>query len=287
MRGKKVQETNSNQENDKHFVLVSNLEKEIDDLETQIAKFKKGDKGRKRIRNLRLFWNFIRLILPYVVTASIIITGWWLVTGDIPWILQKESHYNYHSGSMDNSGYNMPVNDYIPKKNLDSDEIYSYTAWEKGTDGKYYRDAKKYYVNRDKKIYTNFDELKALMTNPDLNLDEIFEKPYASLTECKETVTKEELKRGAYTVVNYGYFDYDDSIIARQQMGDNIGMGLLCCMIAFMGGMIVWAWREDHSTFDYSYNNRSIISDCKNANCEALEEKLEEKQKELRKLNKQ
>ena len=284
MAKKNTISNNSNVENDKLYALVSSLQNDIDSLEKKIKNRDKEDRKMTAIKRIRLFGNFLRLIAPYVVSVAICLTGYYFISGgDIPYILQKELKTNLHKVTVDSNGYTMPVNVYEEKGSLSSDDIYSYSAWDKKEDGKYHREAKIYSVDRKKEIYKTVDEVKKLLMDPNTNLDEVIGTPYSVLDEVAETVSEEDLERGAYRVTTFKYYDDNDTFMGRQEMGNNIGEGLLFTMLLAMVGCGVITFRKD-SSYSYKSRREEIKDEYSDPGREDVEGLLKQKKKELKNL---
>lgn len=275
---------NSNTEDDKQYVLTRDLQKNIDDLEQSLKEESAKQKNKERIKNIRLFANLIRFIAPYLLTASLVFGGFYLLFGDIPFIQQLERRYNKYEISIDNNGNMLSDSFYERLYALSEDYLYVHTPWTKGEDGKYYRESKKFKIEQTDEAHKSFEHFKSLIMDPNIDLEGTFGKPEYTNIESKENVSEEELKRGEYRSCSYHYLDKEDYVLGRQKMGDNLLTGFLEVMTFLFAGIGTAYIQMELFNYDYDYHKQNIINAYSNSKIELIEGKLEEKKLELKKI---
>ena len=130
--------------------------------------------------------------------------------------------------------------------------LYYSTEWEKNDDGNYYRMIEDYNIGQ----YT-IEELKELISNPNLNFEEVFGKNTSSRYEIKNEneITEEDFKEEAGFKIVYRYTDEEDIILNTEYMSVIlfiIFMSLVGMLTPLIG--VVWCgindFRKSYPDFD-------------------------------------
>ncbi len=253
-------------------VLVEHLSDEISDLEDRVKIYKKANERYERIRKVKIFGNFLRLVLPYIACIGLAFGASYGIGGDIPFYPQDVLKVNHHVEEFDNRGkFNSESEFREAFADSDSNAEY-FTKWELKADNRYYRFRKAY---KFKSTEVSLDALRNAVAN-NTDLDSIIGNPFNSKMEIKDSLTEEDLANDGYMTVTYKYQDEKDFIVAPEETASNIGRGVIFILISGLN-MLVYSFFSDFSTYDYFKEKDEINRYYVPNDLSYLEKELEEK----------
>ena len=227
-------------------VLVEHLSDEISDLEDRVKIYKKANERYERIRKVKIFGNFLRLVLPYIACIGLAFGASYGIGGDIPFYPQDVLKVNHHVEEFDNRG-NVNSESEFREAFADTDSSAAYyTKWELKADNRYYRFRKVY---KFKSGEVSLGALRNAVAN-NTDLDSIIGNPFNSKMEIKDSLTEEDLANDGYMTVTYKYQDEKDFIVAPEETASNIGRGVIFILVSGLN-MLVYSFFSDFSSYDY------------------------------------
>ncbi len=261
----------------KSYVLVEKLTKDVNDLEERINNLGKENFKRATIRNIKIFGRFMQMIAPYLLAFILPFVGQSFLF-DIPFYPEDVRQNNCYMMNLDNKGIISYQNQY-KSFNDDNSRLYIYGKWEKDNNEFYSRTVNTYSIEN-----LTIDKVKELMGKDVLTVEDILGEPISSVKEHKNILTEEELNDNGYIKATKYYEDTDDYIIVKQGIGENIILSLLYVASSLCLMLCVAKVREDFSSFDYyrCYNN--INDRYEKISREELETKLLIKKNSLNRL---
>lgn len=231
--------------NKKGYVLTDKLSNEIIDLEKTINGLEKVNKRNTRIKNIKVFGHFIRLILPIIASVGVAL-GAMLFFGDVPFYPQDVEKIGHYEETFDNKGETRIDKKYMTEK-IQSSYVEYYSKWQLKEDNKYYRNHNIYYFDSRN---VALDKAKGAVTIDGVNMDSIFGKPESSKLEVKNDLSEEDINNDGYIKVVYSYKDFNDRIIEGQDWMDNILLTMLFfCLIGM--NFVIFIHIDELTNYDY------------------------------------
>ena len=259
------------------IVLVDKLSNQISDLQERINIVKKNNKKKAKIRKLKIFTNFFKLALPFLVALGIGFWFWTSGVGDIPFVPQEVLKVHYYKEEFDNYDGFKEENRYQEEINeLDGTADYA-SKWEQKADGRYYRTTKKY---RFKCKNVNLAALKEAINNHK-DLDGLLGKPESSKLEVKGELTEEDIAKDGYIKVLYEYQDTNDFIMQAQDTDRNLVAGFGFIFLEGLNLFVMFLIMLHSDMLEYYICTRpdQINKEYKPHDTTEMERSLKEKQK--------
>ncbi len=206
---------------------VEHVNKSFEKVNNEIKKIDKNNRKAIRIRNLKIFKEYIKRVFPYTLIASILLGLQVAVIGDIPFYPQKVNKIAVREKEINSESIEDNRIRYEDPFSMSSDSLkkraYYTTSWQMREDGKYHRTTKEYSV-KDFNIY----EYQLVANNPNTNLLNVLDREMSSKEEVKtaDELSSEELASGNSIKFVIQYKDKEDYIIEAQDLGPNIGLGV-------------------------------------------------------------
>ena len=264
-------------DNNKPYVLVEKLTKDVNDLEKRVNNLGKENFKNACIRNIKIFGRFMQMIATYLVAIVLPFVGQSLLF-DIPFFPDNIHQNNCYMMNLDSNGVIKYQHQY---KSFDSDnsKLKIYGKWEEDKDGFYSRTISTYSIND-----LTVDKIKELLEKDVLTVEDIFGETSSSYKEYKNILTEEELNSNGYMEATKYYEDEDDYIIVIQDVMLNIVCSCLYIAAVLTLALGVAKFREDFSSFDYYECVEKIKEKYGKIDREELETKLLIKKNSLNRL---
>ena len=230
---------------------VEEIENDIRGLNRVIKKINRSNHKTRRIRNIKIFGEFGKMALPYVVVAGLLF-GIQTLTFDVPFVKQNQVKIAQNVYTQDSLYNHSSETTYVVRSKADNSDYVTYMSkWEKKADGKYYRTIDEY------KFRWNDNTLQVLLNLLDSNvtnkLKGVYEDPVSTRYETKleGELTEEELAQGDYVKLVDHSFDEKDVIIASQDDVDNIIYSIIYVLALAASGVGVYFVRKNTSNYNF------------------------------------
>ena len=147
--------------------------------------------------------------------------------------LDQKVEYEYSRISFSSDGKYSESKQFKPYDSEGKTEVLnsfmSYSAWVLNEDGKYQRDVKEYNVKRK-----TYEDVKGLENNNE-QIKEVLGEPTKSYIQIKDTISEEDIERGAYYEATL--YSMDNSNYVTVKTGDPSHILILTgCLVAFTVG---------------------------------------------------
>lgn len=248
--------------------MLTQLKREIEDIEYDIKHSKMANLRISTIRNLKISLVVARLIAPYVLTAGITFGAFSIF--NVPFVRDDIKKLLETKKTMDSRGNIRTEQQYDEYENTKGTISYI-GKWEEGQDGFYCRSIKTYVL----KDYSEDMIIKLLEDEDIAALDDIFGTPITSKTELSNNLTEADMMIEPYLEAIVYSKDENDYIIIKEPIDDNLGYGLLWFIVTLFAEMIPITIRSERGTFDFEWEVDKIKDAYPRVNREELKRKLE------------
>ena len=258
--------------------MMSQMEKEIKDLEFNARHSKIVNLKIHMIRKAKSSLCAGQLIAPYVLTAAITFGGFALFN-NTPFFkdnIKKNLKIKEEIDSFGNIKYEKTYNNFYEVNS----KITYITKWEKKENGFYSREIKTYDTKGiDKK------KIKEIINNVNTtSLEKVFGPSTSSVIEVQNNLSQQE-KQTPQQIKAIIYYESDDNfIIVKENTSDNVGWTILWFLLTILAEVIPFFIRDQISPYDYKKRINEIKEKYPLINREDLTKKLEIKKNNYNRL---
>lgn len=257
--------------------LLTQMQKEIKNLEFEIKYSKLINLKINVIKNLKISGRALQLIAPYLVTLGIG-AGVFKNLGVTPFYRDDIKAYANIMTEFDNIG-NIRTEEQYGDFEGKNGKLYCYGKWEKDDNGEYFRMIQMYSIKKE-----TYETMMELFNQDELKLEDIFGNPDSQIKETKNNLTKEELEQEPFLKAIVYNKDKDNYVIYKETIRSNITSTLVYLTISFFIGLLIAMVREDCSTFSFSNCVDDIKRKHTTIDIELLTKKLEIKKDNYNRL---
>ncbi len=232
---------------------INEIERSIEGLNGIIHEIEEENVNRSRIKNIKIFKEFTKMALPYVVVAGLLF-GIQTLTFDVPFAKQDQFKVAKTASTLDSlSVFGTETNYVVPSEKKSTDHATYVTKWEKRGDGKYYRTIKEYNFKTLDGIYSLQLLLNLRDPNQQNKLFHVYEDPSSTRYESRfeGELTEEELAQDDYVKLTYYSFDEKNFIISSQDDLPNIIYSVIYLLALSAAGAGIYFGRKNLSNYDY------------------------------------
>lgn len=254
--------------------LLIDLKSDIEKLEKDIKDSKRVNSKINSIRNFKISLRVMQLIAPYAVTAGIIVGGFKLIGGGLPFYRDEFKYKAYITKQFDSIGnvsYEKEYDYPLFRSESDPENIIKYYGkWKQREDGYYERTVEIYKLDDLKE-----EDVLKLFEKENLNLQDLLGQPTNKI-ETTNKLTEEQINAGFYLESIMYSKDKNDFIVVKEPLFDDLlTAGIEAAVIAIISLIIHFFWRKEVSDFSLEDCIDEIKEKHPDIDIEALRKKLE------------
>ena len=235
--------TKEQEEKKKQF--IKQFEDDIEHLKYLIDHVDQINHKILLLRRLKMSLVVAQLVAPYVVAAGITF-GAFAIFGRTPFIADDKKRELHIQNEIDSLGNTRVIEQY-DSFDEEKGNITYYEKWERGEDGEYFRNIKKYSIK-------NLDEaqINDLISHIDsIKLEDILGEATSIQVEKRNHLEEEDINHNPYIQAVFYSKDTNDYITVKEDVGENIAFTILWLIIIFIAAKSTDAVRQKYSSFDY------------------------------------
>ena len=218
---------------------------------------KPKNKRIKAVKNLKISLKVAQLVAPYVISSGVVIGVPKLAGLGLPFYRDNIEYPAAIMKEFDTLG-NKSIKTQYSSFESSTNLIRHYTELKKEDTGVYTRQIETYEM--DEKDSEEIEKIMKADIDYD-NLNEILGEPSSVSYETKSNPTNEELKAKDYLQAVVYSIDYDDTVVKKESIEDNIGLTVLEVPLCLFLGWFLSAEKYkpiDDKTIEKDHNKKLV-----------------------------
>lgn len=228
---------------------LNQLKAQKTQLETKLTMQKAYNSEHLKIRNLRIFKSTCNLLIPFVISAGVIVGAGKVIADGLPFYVDEITKYKTYSMEYQSDAF-VTLDEQYKKFSTAESSLVVYTPWELEND-KYVREKREY----DLDGFNNLELFDAVLKEDYDHLLELI-KNYEYKLERQTINSIDEEKKDYYFEASLNMIDKEDTLTYRESDSINLGGSYAELILILLFGCLFTIIRE----FDYLEEIRKINS---------------------------